>query len=240
MNSDGTNSGGWGGNQATGKYQYSMHHFMQERFYPAIPNTVRNMIVQVKVPSTVGGTATTVANYDSYVYIPCLREMDGNTGAGYSSEGERIPWNITNGRRLKFKDIITLDTSLNASGNAVHSGANEPIFGQNKGFYEPDTNPDGVREFDIWQNGTNTGYIYLSAETLKKKQITPTTKITQGDTLLGGWVGAVIWWLRSPNTGYTYNFWYINTNGTTSNNIAYTYYAVCPCFSLYAEIDDSE
>ena len=242
MNSDQTNSGGWGGNQATGKYQYSMHHFMQERFYPAIPNTVRNMIVQVKVPSTVGGTATTVANYDSYVYIPCLREMTGDNGAGYSSEGERIPWNITNGRRLKFKDIIILDTSLNASGNAVHSGANEPIFGQNKGFYDPDTNPDGVREFDIWQNGSNTGYIYLSAETLKKKQIVPTTKITQGDTLLGGWVGAVIWFLRSPYTSYTTNFWNIGTYGATYNyvNGAGTYYAVCPCFSLYAEIDDSE
>jgi hypothetical protein len=39
---------------------------------------------------------------------------------------------------------------------------------------------------------------------------------------------SVIWWLRSPNTGNTNNFWNINTNGTTNNNNANNYYAVCP------------
>ena len=54
MNNQDVNSGGWGGNQSTGEYQKSMHYFMQNKFYPAIPDEIRNLIAQVKVPSTEG------------------------------------------------------------------------------------------------------------------------------------------------------------------------------------------
>lgn len=234
MNEQGVNAGGWGGDTSTTeRYQKSMHYFMQNKFYPAIPDNIRNLIAQVKVPSTTGSNSTNVSNYDSYVYIPCVREEDGQNGTGYVSEGERIPWNTTNGRRLKFRDVITLDSSLNTAGNAVHTGANEPIFGQSKGFYDATTNPNGVKEFDIWQNGNNQAMIYLSAETLAKKNITPNTRITQGTTLLGGWFGASLFWLRSPITGSTNFFWYVYSYGATNGSYASNWLGVCPCFSIF-------
>lgn len=243
MNSDNTNSGGWGGNQATGKYVQSMHYFMQNRFYPAIPDEVRQLIAQVKVPSTMGSQSTNVANYDSYVYIPCLREEDGNNGAGYALEGERISWNTTQGRRIKFRDVITLDSSLNSAGNPFHTGTSEPIFGQSKGLYNAETNPNGVKEFDIWlPNNNSQAMIFLSAETMRKKGITPNTRITQGTTVLGGWFGANIFWLRSPYTGNTNYFWNVNNSGVTSysglSNYASYWHGVCPCFSIYAELEE--
>ena len=240
MNEQNVNSGGWGGDTSTTeRYQKSMHYFMQNRFYPAIPDEVRQLIAQVKVPSTIGSQSTSVSNYDSFVYIPCLREEDGNNGVGYANEGERISWNTTQGRRLKFRDVITLDSSLNSAGNPFHTGANEPIFGQSKGLYDANTNPNGVKEFDIWLPNNNAqAMVFLSAETLRKKGITPNTRITQGTTLLGGWFGANNFWLRSPHTGYTNIFWLVNYNGATGNINATNWYGVCPCFSIFAELEE--
>lgn len=38
---------------------------------------------------------------------------------------------------------------------------------------------------------------------------------------------ATNWWLRSPNTGNTNNFWYVNSNGNVNNNNANNSYGVC-------------
>jgi len=40
------------------------------------------------------------------------------------------------------------------------------------------------------------------------------------------------WWLRSPNTSNTNNFWYVNSNGNTNNNNANNTYGVCFDFLL--------
>lgn len=243
MNVDNVNAGGWGGNTSTeAKYQASMHYFMQNKFYPGIPDEISSLIVQVKVPSTTGSQSSNIANYDSYVYIPCYREMADNNdtkNAPYSNEGSFISWNTTNQRRLGFRDVITLDTSLQANGSAKFTGSNEPIFAQNKGFYDADNNPNGVREYDIWFIDNNTASrIYLSAETLRKKNITPTVSITQGTELLGGWVGAHYYFLRSPYTGNTNNFWIVNNSGATYYTNANYWSGVRPCFSIYATIDE--
>jgi hypothetical protein len=244
MNVDNVNAGGWGGNTSTeAKYQASMHYFMQNKFYPGIPDEISSLIVQVKVPSTTGSQSSNIANYDSYVYIPCYREMADNNdtkNAPYSNEGSFISWNTTNQRRLCFRDVITLDTSLQANGNAKFTGSSEPIFAQNKGFYDADNNPNGVREYDIWFVDNNTASrIYLSAETLRKKNITPTVSITQGTELLGGWVGAYSYFLRSPFAGYTNNFWIVYYYGATGNYYsANGWNGVRPCFSIYATIDE--
>lgn len=238
MNVDNVNAGGWGGNTSTeAKYQASMHYFMQHKFYPAIPDEIRSLIVQVKVPSTEGNRSTNVTNYDSYVYIPCYREaIDNNEtkNSPYVSEGSFIGWNTTQMRRVCFRDVITLDTSLLANGNAKHTGSSEPIFGQNKGFYDADNNPNGVREYDVWYiDNSNACRIYLSAQTIRKKNLSPTTWITQGTERVGGWVSASGYWLRSPYTGGTNNFWFVYNNGVTSNYTALYWFGVRPCFSFY-------
>ena len=242
MNNQDVNSGGWGGNQATGEYQKSMHYFMQNKFYPAIPNEIRNLIAQVKVPSSVGNKSTTVANYDSYIYIPCYREVvDSNETKGnpYAQEGSFISWNTTQQRRICFRDVITTDTSLLANGNAKFTGSSEPIFGQNKGFYDADTNVNGVREYDIWFVDNNTAArIYLSAQTIRKRNLTPVVWITQGTERIGGWVGANYYFLRSPFTGNTIHFWIVYTNGVTTNYNATNWYGVRPCFSFFANVTE--
>jgi len=243
MNSGNYNRGGWGGDTtSTATYEASMHYFMQNKFYPAIPDEIRNLIVQVKVPSTVGNSSSTLANYDSYTYIPCLREVTpANDGTSknepYLSEGSCISWNTTQYRRICFRDVITLDTSLLANGNQKFTGSSEPIFGQNKGFYDADSNPNGVREYDIWYIDNNTASrIYLSAATLRKKNITPTVWITQGTERIGGWVGANNYFLRSPYAGATNYFWGVDYSGVTNYNSAYNWNGVRPCFSFYATI----
>jgi hypothetical protein len=240
MNEQNTNAGGWGGDvSTTARYQKSMHYFLQNKYYPAVPDEYKSLIAQVKVPSTMGSNSTTVTNYDSYIYIPCVREMDGQSGTGYVNEGEKISWNTTQQRRLSFRDVITLDSSLLANGNAKYTGSSEPIFGQNKGFYDAETNPNGVKEFDIWQNNNNSqAMIYLSAQTLREKNITPSTRITSGTELLGGWYGADGYWLRSPSTGYAIYFWSVYSHGATNNNGAYYWFGVRPCFSFYATITE--
>lgn len=39
--------------------------------------------------------------------------------------------------------------------------------------------------------------------------------------------GASNWWLRSPNTTNTNNFWNVNSNGSNNNNNANNTYGVC-------------
>lgn len=243
MNNQNVNSGGWGGNQATGEYQKSMHYFMQNKFYPAIPNEIRNLIAQVKAPSSVGNKSTTVANYDSYIYIPCYREVvDSNETKGnpYAQEGSFISWNTTQQRRICFRDVITTDTSLLANGNAKFTGSSEPIFGQNKGFYDADTNVNGVREYDIWFVDNNTAaMIYLSAQTIRKRNLTPVVWITQGTERIGGWVGANSYFLRSPLTGNPSSFWFVYYYGVTSNYNGANYWSgVRPCFSFFANVTE--
>jgi hypothetical protein len=214
-----------------------MHYFMQHKFYPAIPDEIRSLIAQVKAPSTEGNRSTNVTNYDSYVYIPCYREaIDNNEtkNSPYVSEGSFIGWNTTQMRRVCFRDVITLDTSLLANGNAKHTGSSEPIFGQSKGFYDADNNPNGVREYDVWYiDNNNACRIYLSAQTIRKKNLSPTTWITQGTERVGGWVSAGSYWLRSPITGTTYLFWYVANSGVTYANNADYWVGVRPCFSFY-------
>lgn len=214
-----------------------------ERYYPAIPNEYRCMVARVKVPALMKQGETTIGNSDGYIYLPCMTEMNmmfsitGNSAA-YLGEGSIIPWNTTNGRRVKFRDVFTLDSSLNPSGNFLYSGTSEPIFGQGKGLYDTDNNPDGVKEYDIWYNNVNTAYIYLSAETLKQKNLAPVFKITQGEKYIGGWYASTSYWTRSTSIDYPQFFNQVAGGGGHGHTYPTSYYGVCPCFSIYAELTE--
>ena len=245
MNARITNAGGWGGyggdDRTSANYKNSMHYFLQNKYYFGMPNEFKCMIAEMAIPSTIGGQSTTTSNYASYIYLNCITEEDGKSGAGYSSEGgKRFSWNTTNDRRLKFHDVFTEDYSLNSAGNAVHSGAAEPIYEQGKGLYRD--NGTGVKEYDIWQNDTNnTGYIFLFADTLARKGINPTTRIGVNDELIGGWVAAANWWLRSPYTGTVYHFWHVSSSGATGINYirdANVWLGVSPSLSFYVTLSE--
>ena len=169
MNSNNSNVNGWTGYDAG-----SMYNFCQNRVLPGLPQELQLLIKQVKVPATAGNRLTTIANTDSYVYIPSYNEMFGS-----GSEGRLIPWFPNDARwtpkRLYFYDIIVPSTALTSSGAAkyttAYSTANEPVLGAGKGLYDADTNPDGVREGDIWQANNTTGYIFVSADTIRKNNM---------------------------------------------------------------------
>lgn len=241
MNSDNTNSGGWGGNTSTdAKYQASMHYFLQNRYLNAIPNEWRVMIAEVDVPSTVGGGSSNWANYPSYVYIPAYGELFGT-----STEGSIIPWlpNNTSGSvlRARFRGVTTMTSrsyQLPAGTTTYNNQATEPIVGQGKGLYNATTNPTGVKEYETWTTGNNaTVKIYLSERTIQTLKLTPANAITVDGVKSGGWVSASWYWTRSPGTGNTYFFWYCADAGAANNYYYADYWSgVAPCFSIYANL----
>lgn len=237
MNRDNYNSGGWGGYNTSATYQ-SMYNFCQQRVLKGLPQQLQPFIKQVKVPSTAGNKSTTINQYDSYIYIPSYNEMFGN-----GNEGRLIPWYPANAnasaKRLDFRGILIPKTAVTASGTAIYTtaynDANEPVFGSNsnKGLYDPDTNPNGVKEGDIWQANNATGYIFISADTMKRTGRTPGKIVSKNGVVYGGWVGASFVWLRSPYTRNANTFYGVNNTGAYNNTgNAYTAYGVRPCFTI--------
>ena len=232
MNSNNSNVNGWAGYDAG-----SMYNFCQNRVLPGLPQELQLLIKQVKVPATAGDKLTTIANTDSYVYIPSYNEMFGS-----GSEGRLIPWLPNDARwapkRLYFYDIIVPSTALTSSGAAkyttAYSTANEPVLGAGKGLYDADTNPDGVREGDIWQANNTTGYIFVSADTIRKNNMSVDLKVYLDGVVYGGWKVAAITWLRSPHINSTYGFSSVSTYGAAnggSGNANFSY-GVLPCFTI--------
>ena len=246
MNPDNINTGGWGGYKETVSASDltpydSMYNFSQNRVYLGQPAKLRGLIKQVGIPSTAGNKSTTVNLYNSYMYIPSYYEMFGS-----GSEGRVISFLAMNGanwsaKRLYFKDIIIPNDALTLNGYAKYrtdfTDANEPVFGSNSnlGVYDAETNQTGVKEGDIWQKDNSTGYVFVSVDTMRKKNLSPSKTVSKNGVIYGGWISASNTWLRSPYPGYTNYFYNITTTGATSYNYssyAGNTYAVLPCFTI--------
>ena len=244
MNPDNYNAGGWGGYKQTVSASDltpydSMYNFSQNRVYYGLPSKLRGLIKQVGIPSTAGNKSTTVNLYNSYMYIPSYNEMFGNGSEGRVISFLAMNSNGWSAKRLYFKDIIVPKDSLTSGGFAKYrtdfTDANEPVFGtnSNKGLYDEDTNPSGVKEGDIWQKDNAIGYIFVSAETMRKKNLNASKTVSKNGVIYGGWISATSTWLRSPSTGNTTTFYYVTSSGAsnTSNSANYTV-AVLPCFTI--------
>lgn len=74
-----SNSGGWA--------KFSLNSFLNSRFYEAIPVQWRQLLKQVKIASSIGGTSTDISESDCYVAIPSLYQIDASkTSDPYLSE----------------------------------------------------------------------------------------------------------------------------------------------------------
>ena len=90
----------------------------------------------------------------------------------------------------------------------------------------------GVCEGDIWQNGGNIGYIFLSSDTMKKNNVSVALKASVDGVTYGGWQAASVVWLRSPNTGATFNMGCVNAGGAHAYSISNVPQGVLPCFTI--------
>ena len=93
-----TNVGGWA--------EASLNLFLNTRFYEAIPVEWRQIIKEVKVPSTIGGMSHEVSTSNCYIAIPAAVELDaGMQYEPYSFEGEPITYIVSAAtRQRKFVD----------------------------------------------------------------------------------------------------------------------------------------
>ena len=92
-----TNTGGWG--------SATLNTALNNRLYNAIPNQIRALIKQVKVPSSIGGKSTEVETSDCYITIPACIEVDSTkTKEPYINEGTAISYMTTNETRKRAYD----------------------------------------------------------------------------------------------------------------------------------------
>lgn len=92
-----SNAGGWG--------SYTLNTFLNNRLYKAIPDQIRNIVKQVKIPSSIGSKSTEVETSDCYIAIPACIEVDSSmTSEPYLSEGTAISYMTTNDARKRAYD----------------------------------------------------------------------------------------------------------------------------------------
>ena len=220
MNSTNTNVGGW--EESLGRA------FCKERLFNALPEDWQSVIGLVEINATKGNKSTGITTSHDKVYLASQRELGGDMGDGYSAEvgttSDPISWFTSNERRIKFKGInrkYSGDPDLviyNASTDRTDPAA----------LYQTD-----IESGTIWINAADNrkGYIFVSSEQLNEYGITPDIEAdsTYAD---GGWIGANVWWERSPNaTGTTYfcnvtNYGYLYMYSTSY------VYGIVPCFSI--------
>ncbi len=99
MNPSNTNAGGWP--------ETEMRTWMQSRYYPALPEPLRDMLEQVHISSVgyVDGTNHQIYESDDFVYPAAYRDFSGSNSEPWIYTGEWIPWFTSNAKRIKFVGI---------------------------------------------------------------------------------------------------------------------------------------
>lgn len=234
MNTNNTNSGGY--------RDTLLRSLVKFRVFNGLPPSLKQLIKTVQFKSY--SASGTLATMHDKLHLTPVYAMDGSTYSGEVNNNARIPWTTSVDARLNFKGLpIDYSVGFNLSGttySAKYTGTTNPIT--TFGVYDPDTNPDGVREGSIWKNRANntsdTGYMWITLETYNKLGLTGGNRyyITNADestTTLGYWMSASTIWLASMNVSYSTSFYGVGSAGNVSNyNYASLAYGVLPCFSI--------
>lgn len=94
LSSVSSNTGGWASTK--------LNSFMNSRMYKAISPEWRQLIKQVKIPSSAGNKSTEITYSDCYLTIPAVIEVDASkTTEPYIYEGAHIPYITTNETRVR-------------------------------------------------------------------------------------------------------------------------------------------
>ena len=90
------------GNTSGGFGSSTLNTSLNNRLYNAIPNQIRSLIKQVKVPYSLGNKSTEVETSDCYITIPSCIEVDSTmTNEPYINEGSAISYMTDNDSRKR-------------------------------------------------------------------------------------------------------------------------------------------
>ena len=100
LNKSSSNAGGWG--------EMSLNAFLNNRFYNAIPAQWKQLIKQVKIPSSLGEKSTEIGTSNCYIAIPSVIEVESSMNfEPYNYEGSVIPFITSDETRVrKTKDGV--------------------------------------------------------------------------------------------------------------------------------------
>lgn len=88
------NAGGWASS--------TLHTSLNGRLYNAMPNQIKALIKQVRVPYSIGSMSTEIDTVDCYITIPSCIEVDSSmTYEPYVNEGSSISYMTTNESRKR-------------------------------------------------------------------------------------------------------------------------------------------
>ena len=203
MNSSNTNVGGW--------HQSKMREFLNGRVLDGLDYGWKSMIKTVKTFSSAGNKSTEIVTSEDTLYLLSNREAgDRTTSVPYVNEGDPINFFVDNPSRIKFPGFIREE---------------------DRQVITSDTDPTQlsaytIREGDIWINtvASNSGYMYISPETLAKHTTIGCRKVTGSDNIQandgGLWYRAWVWWLRSARADSASYFYYVNGYGGINGNYA--------------------
>ena len=128
-----SNENGWGG--------MTVRTYLDSRIVKALPIGWQQLIKQVKVPSSAGGTSTDIVTADSYFFIPSAIEVDPTmTTEPYVNEGDSISFMTTNESRA----CTDLD------GNKTNYWTRSPFISYRNYFYS------------VSETGNLYGYLFPS------------------------------------------------------------------------------
>ena len=94
LNSSSSNAGGWANT--------SLREYLDFRLVDALPIGWKQLVKQVKVPSSVGGKSKEIVTSDCYFFIPSAIEMSSSMiEEPYIYEGQTISYMTGNESRIK-------------------------------------------------------------------------------------------------------------------------------------------
>lgn len=95
LHSISSNAGGWASMQ--------LNKFLNKRFYDAIPVEWKQLIKQVKIPSSVGEKSQETSTSNCFIAIPSIVEIDGSFSSTepYNYEGTYIPFTTSDLSRIR-------------------------------------------------------------------------------------------------------------------------------------------
>ena len=94
LHSTNKNSGGWA--------ETSLNLFLNSRFYDALPVEWKQIIKQVKIPSSIGDNSTEISTSDCYIAIPSIVQLESSMNfEPYSNEGTPITYMTSNTARVR-------------------------------------------------------------------------------------------------------------------------------------------
>ena len=205
MNPSATNVGGW--------HQSKMREFFNGRVLDGLDYGWRSMIKTVKTFSSAGNKSTEIVTSEDTLYLLSNREAgDSTTSVPYVNEGDPINFFVDNLSRIKFPGFIREED------RQVITSDTDPT--QLTGYT--------ISEGDIWINTavSNSGYMYISPETLAKHTTIGCRKVAADDNIQandgGLWYRAWVWWLRSARADSSAVFSFVNYGGYASYSFSAT------------------